>query len=91
MDLAKVLERRADRALLLEDETILYLEHRSTNESIRCRVRPVGQEVRTMGATSNMAKNEILSDWIRDGQEIIIRGQVEMKFGKLPKWACPPS
>jgi len=32
VDLAKVLERRADLVLLLEDQTILHLEFQSTND-----------------------------------------------------------
>ena len=43
-------------------------------------------ELKTMGATINIAKNEILHDLIRDGQASIIRVQLETKFGKLPKW-----
>jgi hypothetical protein len=197
VDLAKVLERRADLVLLLEDETILHLEFQSTNDRdmayragiycvllgqrYRCRIRQVvlytglarmrmpdgvdlgetkiayrlidirtlesgaliasgrpgdlalamlanggldrvaeiirranelrgperervltqigllsglrqltgklTMELNTMGATIDISKNEILRNWIRDGQVIIVRGQLEMKFGKLPKWA----
>ncbi len=196
VDLAKVLERRADLVLLLEDETILHLEFQSTNDNdmayragiyclllghrYRCRVRQVvlytgqakmrmpdrvdlgdtriayrlidirtlesealissgrpgdlalamlanggperlgdiihraGQlrgsgrqrvlaqlvllcglrhltgkltmELKTMGATINIAKNEILHDLVRDGQASVIRIMLEVKFGKLPKW-----
>ena len=196
VDLAKVLERRADLVLLLEDETILHLEFQSTNDKdmayragiycvllghrYRCLVRQVvlytgqakmrmpdgvdlgdtkisyrlidirtlesgaliasgrpgdlvlamlanggperlaeiirrtGQlrepgrqrvlaqlvllcglrqltgrltmELKTMGATINIAKNEILHDLIRDGQASVIRIMLETKFGKLPKW-----
>ena len=43
-------------------------------------------EVKTMGATIDIAKNEILRDLMRDGQASIIRIQLESKFGKLPKW-----
>ena len=39
-----------------------------------------------MGATIDIAKNEILRDLIRDGQASIVRIQLESKFGKLPKW-----
>ena len=40
-----------------------------------------------MGATIDIEKNEILRDLVRNGQVRIIRGQLETKFGKLPKWA----
>ena len=43
-------------------------------------------ELKTMGATIDIAKNEILRDLMRDGQASIIRIQLETKFGKLPKW-----
>jgi hypothetical protein len=43
-------------------------------------------EVKTMGATIDIAKNPILRDLIRDGQASIIRVQLETKFGKVPKW-----
>lgn len=43
-------------------------------------------ELKTMGATIDIAKNEILRDLMRDGQANIIRIQLESKFGKLPKW-----
>jgi hypothetical protein len=43
-------------------------------------------ELKTMGATIDIAKNEILRDLMRDGQASIIRIQLESKFGKLPKW-----
>jgi hypothetical protein len=43
-------------------------------------------ELKTMGATIGIAKNEILRDLVRDGQTSIVRGQLEAKFGKLPKW-----
>jgi hypothetical protein len=43
-------------------------------------------ELKTMGATIDIAKNEILRDLVRDGQASIVRGQLETKFGKLPKW-----
>ena len=39
-----------------------------------------------MGATIDIAKNEILRDLMRDGQARIIRILLESKFGKLPKW-----
>jgi hypothetical protein len=39
-----------------------------------------------MGATIDIAKNEILRDLVRDGQVAIIRVFLEAKFGKLPKW-----
>lgn len=197
VDLAKVLERRADLVVLLADETILHIEFQSTNDKdmayragiycvllghkYRCRVRQVvlytGQakmrmpsgvdlgdtkiayrlidirtleageliasgrpgdlalamlanggpervveiirranelqgperdrvlaqlvllcglrrltgrltmEVKIMGATIDIAKNEILRDLMRDGQVTIIRISLETKFGKLPKWA----
>ena len=196
VDLAKVLERRADLVVLLEDKTILHIEFQSTNDKdmayragiycvllghrYHCRVRQVilytGQakmrmpdgvdlgetriayrlidirtlesetliasgrpgdlalamlanggpdrvveiirranelrgperqrvlaqlvllcglrqltgrltmELKTMGATIDIAKNEILRDLMRDGQASIIRIQLESKFGKLPKW-----
>jgi hypothetical protein len=196
VDLAKVLERRADLVLLLEDETILHLEFQSTNDKdmayragiycvllghrYRCRVRQVvlytghakmrmpdavdlgetkiayrlmdirtlesealiasgrpgdlalamlanggpdhvaeiirranelrgperqrvlaqlvllcglrqltgrlTMELNTMGATIDIAKNEILRDLVRDGQVAIVRVLLEAKFGKLPKW-----
>ncbi|MBI1789076.1 MAG: hypothetical protein HYR60_16215 [Acidobacteria bacterium] len=43
-------------------------------------------ELKSMGATIDIAKNEILRDLVRDGQVSIVRGQLETKFGKLPKW-----
>jgi hypothetical protein len=43
-------------------------------------------ELKTMGASIDISKNEILRDWIRDGQVLIIRVVLETKFGKLPKW-----
>jgi hypothetical protein len=43
-------------------------------------------ELKTMGATIDIAKNEILRDLVRDGQVVIVRIQLESKFGKLPKW-----
>ena len=44
-------------------------------------------DLSNMGATIDISKNGILKSWIRDGQMIIIRAQLETKFGKLPKWA----
>ncbi len=43
-------------------------------------------ELKTMGTTINIAKNEILRDLVRDGKAKIIRIQLKAKFGKLPKW-----
>jgi len=43
-------------------------------------------ELKSMGATIDIAKNEILRDLMRDAQAHIVRGQLETKFGKLPKW-----
>jgi hypothetical protein len=43
-------------------------------------------ELKTMGVTIDIAKNEILRDLVRDGQTSIVRGQLEAKFCKLPKW-----
>jgi hypothetical protein len=39
-----------------------------------------------LGATINIANNEILRDLARDGQSSIIRIELETKFGRLPKW-----
>jgi len=197
VDLAKVLERRADLVLLLEDKTILHIEFQSANDKdmayragiycvllghkYRCRVRLVvlyiGQakmrmaagvdlgetkiayglldirtleaealmasgrpgdlalamlanggpervveivrrtselggaerqralaqmvllcglrrltgrltmELKSMGATIDIAKNEILRDMMRDGQVQVVRMFLQAKFGELPQWA----
>jgi hypothetical protein len=42
--------------------------------------------LKTLGASIDIAKNEVLRRWIRDGQMIIIGAQLETKFGKLRKW-----
>jgi hypothetical protein len=56
-----------------------------------CGLRRLGgkltMELKTMGATIDISKNEVLRAWVRDAQVIIVRGQLEVKFGKLPKWA----
>jgi len=44
-------------------------------------------ELKTMGATIDIAKNEILRDLIRDGQVHVVRLLLQTKFGELPKWA----
>jgi hypothetical protein len=43
-------------------------------------------ELKTMGATIDIAGNEILRDLVRDGQADIVRVQLGTKFGALPKW-----
>jgi hypothetical protein len=44
-------------------------------------------ELKSMGATIDIAKNEILRDWMRDGQAGLIRTLLETKYGELPTWA----
>ena len=43
-------------------------------------------ELKTIGATINFAKNEILRDMMRNAQARIIRILPKAKFGKPPKW-----
>ena len=43
-------------------------------------------ELKTMGITTDFAKNEFVQDAIRDNSVNILRRQLETKFGRLPKW-----
>ncbi|HME08100.1 MAG TPA: hypothetical protein VKG25_13675 [Bryobacteraceae bacterium] len=40
-----------------------------------------------MGATIDIANNEILRDLVRDGQVRVVRLLLHTKFGELPSWA----
>ena len=77
--------RRANRLNVLERERVL------AQLVLLCGLRrltgKLTMELKTMGGTIDIAKNEILRDLIRDGQASIIRIQLETKFGELPKWA----
>ena len=44
-------------------------------------------ELKTMGATIDIAKNEILRDLMWDREANIVRMFLQAKFGELPKWA----
>ena len=44
-------------------------------------------ELKTMGATIDIAKNEILRDMMRDREVGIIRTLLQTKYGELPTWA----
>jgi hypothetical protein len=39
-----------------------------------------------MGITTDFMKNEFVQDAMRDDRAHILRGQLETKFGSLPKW-----
>src|SRR2546425_8028977 len=60
-----------------------------TNWYLLCGLRQLTgrltMDLKTMGATIDIARNEILRDLMRDGQASIIRIQLETKFGKLPQ------
>lgn len=43
-------------------------------------------ELKTMGITTDFTKNEFVQDVIRDDRANMLRGQLETKFGSLPKW-----
>lgn len=43
-------------------------------------------ELKAMGITTDITKNEFVQDVIRDDRANILRGQLEAKFGGLPKW-----
>lgn len=43
-------------------------------------------EMKIMGATIDIAQNEIRRTWVQVGQESIVRGQMETKSSELPKW-----
>jgi hypothetical protein len=39
-----------------------------------------------MGITADFTKNEFVQEAIRDDRAKMLRGQMETKFGNLPKW-----
>ena len=43
-------------------------------------------ELKAMGITTDITKNEFVQDVIRDDRANMLRGQLEAKFGSLPKW-----
>ena len=43
-------------------------------------------ELKAMGITTDITKNEFVQDVIRDDRANMLRGQLEAKFGNLPKW-----
>ena len=43
-------------------------------------------ELKAMGITTDITKNEFVQDVIRDDRANMLRGQLETKFGSLPKW-----
>jgi hypothetical protein len=47
---------------------------------------PLTIELKTMGYSTYIAKNEAVQEVIRDDRAKILRGQLAAKFGKLPKW-----
>jgi hypothetical protein len=42
-------------------------------------------ELKAMGITTDITKNEFVQEVIRDDHNML-RGQLETKFGSLPKW-----
>ncbi len=46
----------------------------------------VRMELKAMGITTDITKNEFVQDVIRDDRANMLRGQLETKFGSLPKW-----
>jgi hypothetical protein len=44
-------------------------------------------ELKTMGSTTDFYKNEFVMEAMRDARAKMLRGQLETKFGKVPKWA----
>ncbi len=43
-------------------------------------------ELKAMGITTDITKNEFVQEVIRDDRANMLRGQLETKFGSLPKW-----
>ena len=43
-------------------------------------------ELKAMSVTTDITKNEFVQDVVRDRLANMLRGQLEMKFGSLPKW-----
>ena len=43
-------------------------------------------ELKAMGIITDITKNEFVQDVVRDTQANMLRGQLETKFGSLPKW-----
>jgi len=43
-------------------------------------------ELKAMGVSTDITKNWFVMDVIRDDRAKILRGQLEVKFGRLPKW-----
>jgi hypothetical protein len=43
-------------------------------------------ELKAMGITADFTKNEFVQEAIRDDRAKMLRGQMETKFGSLPKW-----
>ena len=43
-------------------------------------------ELKTMGITTDFYKNTFVQDAMRDARANMLRGQLDTKFGKLPKW-----
>lgn len=43
-------------------------------------------ELKTMDVTRDITKNEFVQDVVRNSLAHMLRGQLETKFGKLPKW-----
>src|SRR2546425_10650682 len=43
-------------------------------------------ELKAMSVTTDITKNEFVQDVIRDDRANMLRGQLETKFGSLPKW-----
>ena len=46
----------------------------------------VRMELKAMGVSTDITKNWFVMDVIRDDRAKILRGQLEVKFGRLPKW-----
>jgi hypothetical protein len=43
-------------------------------------------ELQTMSVTTDITKNEVVQVVIRDSLAAMLRGLLETKFGRLPKW-----
>ncbi len=43
-------------------------------------------ELKAMSVTTDITKNEFVQDVVRDSLANMLRGQLETKFGRLPKW-----